>query len=128
MGRTVISPLIDVPTARRPKATVPCWPLAQPAPARSAHGAYHWALVPTAPNPGEPFKISITRADGQAQSLAESVSKRLGSDGALSTRQAAATVRLALNKIPALWSVGHVTVGDLWKVTRTCPDCETSSC
>jgi predicted AAA+ superfamily ATPase len=84
-------------------------------------GAYHWALVPTAPNPSEPFKISVTKAEGQAPSLAERVSKRLGNDGALSTQQAAATVRLALNKIPALWSVGHVTVGELWKVYATYP-------
>jgi hypothetical protein len=84
-------------------------------------GAYHWALVPTAPNANEPFKISATKAEGQAASLAERVAKRLGSDGALSVQQAAATVRLALNKIPALWSAGYVTVGELWKVYATYP-------
>jgi len=85
-------------------------------------GAYHWVLVPTAPNASEPFKISPTKAEGQAASLAERVAKRLGSDGALSVQQAAATVRLALNnKISSMWSAGHVTVGDLWKVYATYP-------
>jgi predicted AAA+ superfamily ATPase len=79
-------------------------------------GAYQWALVPSAPNPGEPFIITATKAEGQASYLAERVSKRLGNDGALNVQQAAATIRLTLNRIPNVWSSGHVLVGDLWKL------------
>lgn len=79
-------------------------------------GAYQWALVPSAPNPGEPFIITTTKADGQAAYLAERVSKRLGNDGSLNVQQAGATIRLALNRIPTVWSSGHISVGELWKV------------
>ena len=79
-------------------------------------GAYHWALVPTTLEAGEPFTIDVTRAEGQAPHLPERVSRRLGNNGVLNTRQAAANIRLALERIPQLWSSGHVSVGDLWKV------------
>lgn len=77
---------------------------------------YQWALVPSAPNPSEPFIITATKVEGQKPALAERVSQRLGNDGMLNTQQAAATIRLTLNRIPKLWSSGHVRVGDLWKV------------
>ena len=80
-------------------------------------GTYQWVLVPTAPDPSAPFLIEATKAEGQATSLAERVSKRLGNDGALSVRQAAATIRLALNRVPALWESGHVSVGALSSVS-----------
>jgi len=84
-------------------------------------GTYMWALVPTAPTPGEPFTITVTKVEGQAPSLAERVSKRLGNDGALSVQQAGATIRLALDRVPKLWESGHVSVGDLWKVYAAYP-------
>jgi predicted AAA+ superfamily ATPase len=84
-------------------------------------GAYQWALVPTSPDPSAPFVIEAVKAEGQAASLAERVSKRLGNDGALSTRQAASTIRLALARIPALWASGHVAVGALWKTYADYP-------
>ncbi len=84
-------------------------------------GAYQWVLVPSAPDPSAPFVITATKAEGQAPSLAERVSKRLGNDGSLSTRQAAATIRLALNRVPALWDAGHVSVGELWGVYAAYP-------
>ncbi len=84
-------------------------------------GAYQWVLVPSAPDPSAPFVISVTKVEGQAVSLAERVSKRLGNDGSLSTRQAAATIRLALDRVPALWESGHVSVGDLWGVYAAYP-------
>jgi hypothetical protein len=79
-------------------------------------GAYHWALVPTTPQPGDPFTIDVARAEGQATHLAERVSRRLGNDGTLNTRQAAANIRLALDRVPPLWAAGYVSVGELWKV------------
>jgi len=84
-------------------------------------GAYHWALVPAGPNPGEPFIIEAMKTEGQAQYLAERVSKRLGNDGALSTQQAGSNIRLALNRIPTLWAAGHVSVGELWKIYAAYP-------
>lgn len=77
---------------------------------------YLWVLLPTAPDPAAPFGVEATKAEGQTQALAERVSKRLGNDAELYTQQAAQLVRLSLNRIPALWSNGHVRVGDLWKV------------
>jgi len=75
---------------------------------------FTWALVPAQPDPGAPFTLREVKVEGQSDSLAERVSKRLGSDGDLSTRQAAATIRLALNKVPQIWKDGHVTLGTLW--------------
>ncbi|WP_192902263.1 Swt1 family HEPN domain-containing protein [Micromonospora globbae] len=84
-------------------------------------GSYHWALVPEAPDPGSPFVIAATKAEGQSTSLAERVSKRLGADGALATQQAAAAISLWLNRLPKLWENGHVKVGDLWRQYTTYP-------
>ena len=58
--------------------------------------------------------IRETKVEGQSDSLAERVSRRLGNDGDLSTRQAAATIRLAINKVPQIWKDGHVSLGALW--------------
>lgn len=75
---------------------------------------FTWALVPTQPDPGSPFLIRETKVEGQSESLAERVSRRLGNDGDLSTRQAAATIRLAVNRVPQIWKDGHVSLGALW--------------
>lgn len=83
-------------------------------------GAYHWALVPTA-EPGAPFVVEAVKAEGQAKHLAERVSRKLGNDGTLSTRQAGANIRLALNRVPRLWEAGHVSVGELWKTYTAHP-------
>ena len=81
-------------------------------------GTYLWALVPQ----GQPVEIVATKVEGQATSLAERVSRRLGNDGALSTQQAAAAIRHQLNdRASALWKDGHVTVGDLWKTYAQYP-------
>jgi predicted AAA+ superfamily ATPase len=75
---------------------------------------FTWALVPSQPDAGAPFIVRETKVEGQSESLAERVSRRLGSDGDLSTRQAAVTIRLALNKVPQIWKDGYVTLGALW--------------
>lgn len=75
---------------------------------------FTWALVPAQPDPGAPFIIRETKVEGQAPGLAERVSRRLGSDGDLSTRQAAATIRLAISTVPQIWRRGHVSLGGLW--------------
>ena len=73
-----------------------------------------WALVPSQPDPSAPFIIRETKIEGQSEWLAERVSRRLGSDGDLSTRQAAVNIRLAINKVPQVWKDGHVALGTLW--------------
>ncbi|HEX6356066.1 DUF499 domain-containing protein [Actinophytocola sp.] len=75
---------------------------------------FTWALIPAQPNAGAPFVIRETKVEGQSDALAERVSRRLGNDGDLSTRHAATTIRLAINKVPQIWKDGHVTLGTLW--------------
>jgi predicted AAA+ superfamily ATPase len=81
-------------------------------------GAYQWALVPT----GQPIEIEATKVEGQATSLAERVSRRLGNDGALTVQHAAPAIRHQLNSAAAkLWEDGHVTVGALWRLYAEYP-------
>lgn len=80
-----------------------------------------WALVPAQPNPGAPFVIRETKVEGQSEWLAERVSRRLGNDGDLSTRQAAANIRLAIDKVPQIWKDGHVSLGALWRLYSQYP-------
>ena len=75
---------------------------------------FTWALVPAQPDPVRRSSIRETKVEGQSESLAERVSRRLGNDGDLSTRQAAATIRLAIEKVPQIWKDGHVSLGALW--------------
>lgn len=85
-------------------------------------GSYHWVLSPAQPDPGAPFLIEVSKAEGQTDALAERVSRRLGADGALSTQQAASMIRLKLDHlVPTLWASGHVRLGDLWKVYTEYP-------
>jgi hypothetical protein len=85
-------------------------------------GTYQWALVPAQPEPGAPFVVGATKVEGQAAALAERVADRLGKDGALTTQQAPAAIRYALDhKVPSMWTAGHVSVGDLWKVYASYP-------
>jgi hypothetical protein len=80
-----------------------------------------WALVPAQPDAGAPFVIRETKVEGQSDSLADRVSRRLGNDGDLSTRQAAATIRLAISKVPQIWKDGHVSLGALWSLYSQYP-------
>ena len=80
-----------------------------------------WALVPEQPDPTAPFTMRETKIEGQSPALAERVSRKLGNDGVLSTRQAAATIRLAIQRVPQIWAEGHVALGDLWKLMGTYP-------
>jgi predicted AAA+ superfamily ATPase len=81
-------------------------------------GAYQWALVPT----GQPVEIPATKIEGQATSLAERVSRRLGNDGALAIQHAAPAIRHQLNTQAAkLWTDGHIPVGALWRLYAEYP-------
>lgn len=82
---------------------------------------FTWALVPAQPDPGAPFMIREVKVEGQSDSLADRVSRKLGNDGDLSTRQAAATVKLAIGKVPQIWKDGHVSLGTLWGLYNQYP-------
>lgn len=82
---------------------------------------FTWALVPAQPDAGAPFVIRETKVEGQSDSLADRVSRRLGNDGDLSTRQAAATIRHAISKVPQIWKDGHVSLGALWALYSQYP-------
>ncbi len=84
---------------------------------------FTWALVPAQPDPGAPFLIREVKVEGQSTSLAERVSRRLGNDGDLSTRQAAATIRLAVSRVPQIWKDGHVSLGTCGVSTANTPTC-----
>ena len=85
-------------------------------------GAYQWALVPAQADPKLPFTITATKAEGQTTSLAERASKKLGTEGQLTSQLGPATIRFALdNKVPASWEAGHVKVGELWQLFARYP-------
>ncbi len=81
-------------------------------------GAYQWALVPQ----GQPIGIDAIKIEGQSSALAERVGRRLGNDGRLASRHAAAAIRLQLNqRVAKLWSGGHLTIGELWRAYSEYP-------
>ncbi|MGI8554828.1 MAG: ATP-binding protein, partial [Pyrinomonadaceae bacterium] len=81
-------------------------------------GAYQWVLVPI----GQPIEIQAIKVEGQATSLAERVSRRLGNDGALAVQHAAPAIRHQLDTTAAkLWSDGHMTAGALWRLYSEYP-------
>lgn len=78
-------------------------------------GAFHWVLNPAQPDPAKPFVIEEIKAEGQAASLAERVSRKLGNDGVLATRHAVRSIRLALDThLASRWKDGHISVGEMW--------------
>lgn len=79
---------------------------------------YTWALVPE----GQPVVVKPIKVDNQASSLAERVSKRMGSDGTLNDKVACRTIRLQLdNEAAPLWEKGYVSADDLWALYATYP-------
>src|SRR5450759_1536176 len=68
------------------------------------------------------IELKATKVEGQAASLAERVSRRLGNDGALTVLHAAPAIRHQLDTTAAkLWADGHVTVGALWRLYEVVP-------
>jgi predicted AAA+ superfamily ATPase len=77
--------------------------------------AYHWALVPEQPDPQRPALISVEKADGANERLAERVTDKLTRAGLLAGEIADRAIRLDLDqKLDSVWSRGHVSVGELW--------------
>jgi hypothetical protein len=80
-------------------------------------GTYQWLLVPTQADPKAPFTITATKAEGQTTSLAERVSKKLGTEGQLTSQLGSQTIRFALdNRVPVAWEGGHISAGELWQL------------
>ncbi len=74
----------------------------------------------------KPFDEAVAgmgaKVEGQATSLAERVSRRLGNDGALTIQHAAPAIRHQLDTTAAkLWADGNVTVGELWRLYAEYP-------
>ena len=60
--------------------------------------------------------------DGQSDSLAGQVTKRLENDGDLATQQAGTSIGLQLDgPAKTLWADGHVSVSDLWQTYAQYP-------
>jgi predicted AAA+ superfamily ATPase len=76
---------------------------------------YHWALVPEQPDPARPPVIAVEKADGATERLADRVTEKLTRAGLLASVIAARTIRLDLEqRLAAVWSRGHISVGELW--------------
>ncbi len=108
---------LDLTTSQRNQATERREKASETTDARLL-GAYQWALVPT----GQPIELQATKVEGQATSLAERVSRRLGNDGALTIQHAAPAIRHQLDTTATkLWANGDVTVGALWRLYAEYP-------
>ena len=108
---------LNLTTSQRNQATERQAKASETADARLL-AAYQWALVPT----GQPIEIQATKVEGQAVSLAERVSRRLGNDGALTIQHAPPAIRHQLDTTAAkLWADGHVSVGALWRLYAEYP-------
>ena len=86
-------------------------------------GAYHWALVPTQPDPTRPLHLDAIKAEGSTDNLAERTAARLIEKSELVLRRAAAAIRLDLDT--SLRSVferdGHISLGTLREYYTTYP-------
>ncbi|XKH53104.1 DUF499 domain-containing protein [Citricoccus nitrophenolicus] len=76
---------------------------------------YQWVLHPRQVDPRQPWSIAESKADSQKTGLATRVSHRLTTDGDLATAHSITAVRMAIDKVPALWGTGHVSVFKLWE-------------
>lgn len=86
-------------------------------------GAYHWALVPTQPDPARPLHLDAVKTEGSPDNLAERTAARLIEKSELVLRRAAAAIRLDLDT--SLRSVferdGHISLRTLWEYYTTYP-------
>jgi hypothetical protein len=76
---------------------------------------YHWALIPDQPDPARPPVLTVEKADGPGERLADRVTEKLRRVGQLTGEVAARSIRLDLDtSLRAVWGRGHVSVGELW--------------
>lgn len=77
--------------------------------------AYIWALVPDQPVPARPVELRALKAESTQPSLAERVTAKLRQEGLLTTAYGARNIRMDLDgPLSAVWSKGHIPVGELW--------------
>ncbi len=75
---------------------------------------YIWALVPTQPDPARPVEWEPLRTEGSGD-LGVRTSAKLRQADLLRTQHAPQNIRLDLNgPLAAAWTLGHVSVGELW--------------
>jgi predicted AAA+ superfamily ATPase len=76
---------------------------------------YIWAVVPEQPDPARPLELSVQKAEGSQERLADRVSAKLRQGGLLATTYGMRNVRMDLDgPLRAAWSAGHISVGELW--------------
>jgi predicted AAA+ superfamily ATPase len=76
---------------------------------------YIWVLVPDQPDPAGPVTLRALRAESARDGLGPRVSARLRQEGLLTSTYAPRNIRMELESLlSAVWSRGHVSVGDLW--------------
>jgi len=76
---------------------------------------YYWVLAPAQPSPQIPSIISVEKADGSAEKMAERVSERLARSGLLVTEIHPRNLLMELDtKLNSVWQRGHIAVGEMW--------------
>ena len=76
---------------------------------------YHWVLVPEQPDPAAPAVMTVEKAEGANERLAQRVTDKLTRAGLLTSSIAARSLRLDLDqKLRSVWETGHIRVGELW--------------
>ncbi|WP_409330381.1 Swt1 family HEPN domain-containing protein [Trujillonella humicola] len=81
---------------------------------------YTWLIVPTQ-QPGEPWTVSALRADASASSVLDRALSKLHRESELADEVAPAVIRMQLNRMPAAWEAGHVSVAALWDLFAQYP-------
>ena len=86
-------------------------------------GAYHWALVPSQPDPTRPMQLEAIKAEGSPDNLAKRTAARLIEKSELVLRRASAAIRLDLDTTlaAAFDRDGHISLGTLWAFYTTYP-------
>ena len=86
-------------------------------------GAYHWALVPSQPDPTRPMQLEAIKAEGSPDNLAKRTAARLIEKSELVLRRASAAIRLDLDTTlaAAFDREGHISLGTLWAFYTTYP-------
>ncbi|MCF6508334.1 DUF499 domain-containing protein [Blastococcus sp. MG754426] len=76
---------------------------------------YIWAIVPEQPDAARPVSLTVQKAEGSQERLADRVSAKLRQGGLLATTYGMRNVRMDLDgPLRSVWDKGHVSVGELW--------------
>lgn len=76
---------------------------------------YHWAIVPEQPDPSRPATLTVEKADGAGDRIADRVTEKLRRAGTLTGEVAARAIRTDLDTcLSSVWGRGHIAVGELW--------------